>query len=226
MPRIVPRGTILGIQPALVKAGSTATLRVHGIQVGKAFDLGPGMQVVTATPVSAHETLLQVQVAADAPVGWREVRAAGTPATVAAARLAVYPQIDAVRVEPAFGIARVGGGTTTPQTAQFEAIAYLNGADGKPGTADDVRLGAVPATWSVDNYDEKAKAAEDVRFAGVMEPHGQFLPSFAGPNPARKGLNNVGDLRVIARVADGEATLTADSRLVVTVQRWNTPPLR
>jgi len=224
----VPRGTILSVQPALVKAGGTASVSVHGIEVGTKFDLGPGIKVLSATPVSAHETRLQVEVAASAPAGWREVRAAGVSTAGATGRLAIYPQLDAIRVEPAFGIARVGtvSGTTAPQTAQFEAIAYLNGADGKPGTDDDVRLGGVPASWRIDNHDEKAKAAEDVRFAGVMEPHGQFLPNFAGPNPARKGLNNVGNLKVIATVDDGERTLSADGRLVVTVQRWNTPPLR
>lgn len=230
----VPRGTVLSVQPALLKAGSMASIVVHGIQVGETFDLGPGIKILSAKAVSAHEARLQVDVAADAPTGWRVVRTAGVSAAKTgradrfAGRVAVYPQLDAVRVEPAFGIARVGGGsgTTAPQTAQFEAIAYLNGPDGQPGTDDDVRLGAVPATWSVDNHDEKAKAADDVRFAGVMEPHGQFLPNFAGPNPARKGLNNVGDLKVTATVVDGGKTLSADGRLVVTVQRWNTPPLR
>jgi quinohemoprotein amine dehydrogenase len=225
----VPRGTILSVQPALVKAGSATTLSVHGIQVGKDFDLGPGITVVSATPVSAHETRLQVQVAADAAAGWREIRATGRAAAGMGdmgGRLAVYRQIDAVRVEPAFGVARLGGGTNAPQSAQFEAIAYLNGPDGKPGSEDDVRLGVAPAIWRVDNYDDKAKAADDVRFAGVIEPDGRFVPAFAGPNSARKGLNNVGDLRVIASVVDGTQTLTGDGRLVVTVQRWNTPPLR
>ena len=97
---------------------------------------------------------------------------------------------------------------------------------GYAGTDDDLRLGPLPAQWSVDNFDEKAKAANDVNFAGTMEPHGQFLPSFAGPNPDRGHLNNVGDLAVRAAVADGERTLTGHGRLVVTVQRWNTPPLR
>jgi len=223
----VPRGTILSVVPALLKAGGEATVTVHGVQLGKDYDLGPGISVLAAVPVSAHEVRLRLRVAADAAPGWRNVR--GTGGQAGAGRLAVYRQIDTVRVEPELGVARLGGGTNPPLTAQFEAIAYLNGPDGKPNTEDDVRLGQVPATWRVDNFDEKAKAAEDVRFAGVMEPHGQFLPSFAGPNPARKGLNNVGDLSVIATVAsvaDGGQPLSATGRLVVTVQRWNTPPLR
>jgi quinohemoprotein amine dehydrogenase len=84
----------------------------------------------------------------------------------------------------------------------------------------------VTANWSVDNFDERAKAANDVKFAGVMEPHGQFLPAFAGPNPARGNLNNVGDLSVRATFDDGGRAVAGSGRLVVAVQRWNTPPLR
>jgi quinohemoprotein amine dehydrogenase len=224
----VPRGTILSVVPALLKAGSETAVTVHGVQLGKVYDFGPGIDVLAAEPVSAHEVKLRLRVAAEAAPGVRSVRSAhkGGGKNAGEGQLAVYRQIDSLRVEPELGVARVGGGTNPPLTAQFEAIAYLNGVDGKPGTADDLRLGQVPATWRVDNFDEKAKAADDVRFAGVMEPNGQFLPSFAGPNPARKGLNNVGDLRVIASVADGEQQLSSNGRLVVTVQRWNTPPLR
>jgi quinohemoprotein amine dehydrogenase len=59
-----------------------------------------------------------------------------------------------------------------------------------------------------------------------MEPRGQFQPAPAGPNPARQGLNNTGDLTVVARVADGDDKLEARAHLMVTVQRWNKPPLR
>ncbi|MBI2309075.1 MAG: quinohemoprotein amine dehydrogenase subunit alpha [Rhodocyclales bacterium] len=217
------RGRILAVQPALLKAGGPATVSVHGVRLGKDVDLGPGIRVLAAEQVSPHEVKLQLDVAADAAAGWRAVRAG---AGRGEGRVAVYSRIDSVRVEPPFAYARHGGGTTTPESAQFEAIAYLDGADGKPGTDDDTRLGAVPASWTVDNFDDKAKAAEDAKFAGIMAPHGQFIPAFAGPNPARKGLNNVGDLSVVASVRDGERTLDAGGRLMVVVQRWNTPPLR
>ena len=91
---------------------------------------------------------------------------------------------------------------------------------------DDVRLGSVPAQWSTEPFDDKARHDEDLKYAGHMEPHGQFVPSFAGPNPARRNLNNVGNLSVIAKVADGGQQLNATGQLIVTVQRWNTPSLR
>jgi quinohemoprotein amine dehydrogenase len=216
------RATILAVFPSLLKAGSDMQLSVHGVQLGKDYDLGPGIRVVSARQKNPDEVELMVSVAEDAVAGPRSLRAIGG----GEATVAVYKQFDSIRVEPEFGIARLGGGTNLGLAAQFEAVAYLNGADGRPGTADDIRLGYVPASWRVDNHDEKAKAADDARFAGVMEPQGLFVPAVAGPNPARKGMNNVGDLAVIATVADGARTREAKGRLMVTVQRWNKPPLR
>ncbi|MDD5247437.1 MAG: quinohemoprotein amine dehydrogenase subunit alpha [Rhodocyclaceae bacterium] len=211
----VPADTVVAVSPALLKAGTTTVVRVSGVKLGTQFDFGPDVAVQKVERVSPDEVQLSVAVAAGAAPGWRQIgRGAG-------AQVALYRQIDAIRVEPEFAHARLGGGTTAPVSAQFEAIAFCNGADGK-----EIRLGPVHATWGVDNFDARAKADDDVKFAGAMEPHGQFLPAFAGPNPARNNLNNVGDLAVQATVADGDRTVAGSGRLVVSVQRWNTPPLR
>ncbi|WP_162174111.1 quinohemoprotein amine dehydrogenase subunit alpha [Herminiimonas sp. CN] len=217
------RPSIIAVFPSLLKAGSETLLSVHGVQLGKDYDLGPGIRVLSAKQKNAGEVELMVSVADDAAVGLRNLRAKGGTDDV---KVAVYRQFDSIRVEPEFGIARLGGGTNLGMSAQFEAIAYLNGADGIPGTADDVRLGWVPANWSVDNYDEKAKADDDVRFTGVMEQSGLYIPAVAGSNPARKGMNNTGNLSVIAKVADQARTSEARGHLIVTVQRWNKPSLR
>nr|WP_211168986.1 quinohemoprotein amine dehydrogenase subunit alpha [Aromatoleum toluvorans] len=211
------------VTPHMLRAGDTATVTVAGAGLDAKVDLGPGIEVVEWLGKSAEQLKLRVKVASDAAPGLRKVVVGGRESDKS---VAVYRQIDSVRVEPAFGIARVGGGTNPPMTAQFNAVAFLNGPDGQPGTDDDVRLGSVPATWSTEPFDERAKHDEDLRFAGHMEPHGQFLPSFAGPNPVRRGLNNVGNLSVIATVADGDRALNAKGQLVVTVQRWNPTPLR
>jgi quinohemoprotein amine dehydrogenase len=216
-------GTLIAVSPALLKAGESTTLRVSGIKLGASFDLGPDVRVEQATRVSDDEVQLTVRVAEAAAAGWRNL---GPGANGEPVKFAIYRKIDAVRVEPPFAFARLGGGTNAPVTAQFEAIAYLNGADGKPDTEDDVRLGPVRATWSVDNQDDKAKALNDVAYAGVMEPTGRFLPAAAGPNPVRNNLSNVGDLAVLATVKDGAQAVTGKGRLVVAAQRWNTPPLR
>jgi quinohemoprotein amine dehydrogenase len=136
---------------------------------------------------------------------------------------------DRISVDPPYQVARVGdgGGPIPKEYAAFDAVAWSNGADGKPETADDVRLGAVPATWRALPWHEQARLDRDVEFAGVMDPStGVFTPGDAGPNPARKyGTNNAGNLRVIATVKDGERELSGEAHLIVTVQRWIHSPI-
>ncbi|MEZ5651439.1 MAG: quinohemoprotein amine dehydrogenase subunit alpha [Burkholderiaceae bacterium] len=142
------------------------------------------------------------------------------------ADLTVYANVDRIAVEPEFTIARVGGGTELGPDrvpAWFHAIGYWNGPDGKPGTEDDVRVGRVPAQWSVAPEGEAAAAMDDARFAGKMGDGGLFTPAVAGPNPERQfSTNNAGDLKVTATAGE----LTAHGRLIVTVQRFNDPPIR
>lgn len=214
-------GTLLSMTPALLKSGADQTVTVHGIAPGRTFDFGPGVEILSIEEQGADTASIKLRVAADAPAGVRTL--AGKANNLA---FAVYRKFDSIRVEPEFAVARLGGGTNLSQAAQFEAIAYLNGPDGQAGTADDIRLGSVDAEWHVENFDEKAKAGDDAKYAGVMEPRGLFQPAPAGPNPARAGLNNTGDLNAVARMADGDVTLEAKAHLMVTVQRWNKPPLR
>ena len=98
---------------------------------------------------------MQASAAADAAVGARPVKVGGTGAD---GLFTVYHQIAKVTVEPAYTIARVGdnGGPLPPVPAQFDAIAW----DG------DVRIGAVPATFTVDNFDQAAAELHDAKFAG------------------------------------------------------------
>jgi quinohemoprotein amine dehydrogenase len=102
------------------------------------------------------------------------------------------------------------------------------GPDGKRGTQDDVRIGAVPAQWSLENLTPAAAEMGDADFAvGRMEPNGLFWPAGAGPNPQRKfGTNNAGELKATARVTQGARVLSSAVPLFVTVQRWNDPPIR
>lgn len=136
---------------------------------------------------------------------------------------------DRITVDPPYQVARVGdgGGPIPKEYAVFDAVAWSNGPDGKPETADDVRIGAVPARWRAEPWNELAREERDVEFAGVMDPStGVFTPGDAGPNPARKyGTNNAGNLKVIATVQDGERELTGEAQLIVTVQRWIHSPI-
>jgi quinohemoprotein amine dehydrogenase len=69
--------------------------------------------------------------------------------TLLPAAVAVYDHIDFIKVTPDTSLSRLGGGTHPKGYAQFEAIAYLNGPDGKSNTPDDISLGPSPpnGTW-------------------------------------------------------------------------------
>jgi quinohemoprotein amine dehydrogenase len=85
----------------------------------------------------------------------------------------------------------------------------------------------MPASWAVDNFDDVAAEMDDATFAGEMQANGLFLPAEAGLNPERPfNTNNAGNLKVIATVEDDGQTVTGEGQLLVTVQRWNDPPIR
>lgn len=215
---------LAGLSRSHLKVGEKARITLWGARLKGAVDLGPGV-AVTVLSRSPAAVVVEAQASAKAAPGPR-------PASVGKARGAgpvVYAALDSVKVEPDVAIARVGanGGPLPPVTAQFEAVGYLNGPDGKPGTADDVRLGALPASWSLEPFNDAAKQMDDVRFAGAIDRSGLFMPAAAGPNPQRLfGTNNVGDLKVVAEVKDGKTALKGEGHLISTVQRWNDPPIR
>jgi len=138
-------------------------------------------------------------------------------------------RVDRISVDPPYQVARVGdgGGPIPKEYAVFDAVAWANGPDGKPDTDDDVRIGAVPATWRVEPWNDLAREERDVEFAGTIDARsGFFTPGDAGPNPARKyGTNNAGNLRVVATARAGERELQGDGHLIVTVQRWIHSPI-
>lgn len=209
---------VLAVLPRALRTGTATQMVLVGRGLAGTPVLGAGTSVasVQALPEGLRA---EVTVAPDAATGSRSVSAG--PARGADAAV-LYARIDRVVIEPAYGIARVGGGKVAPVGGQFEAVGYMD----LPGEKSGVRLGALPATWTVAPQNEQAKAAEDVKFAGEIDAHGRFLPAVAGPDPKRPfSGNNVGDLAVIGTVKDGERSLEGRAHLIVTVQRWNTPPI-
>lgn len=218
--------SVLSVQPAMLRAGTRTKLAINGVGLDGDLDLGSGVKVVKVVDRSAERVVVEVEVAKDASSGSRAVKVG---AVGAADALKIYRQIDYVKITPEHPMARVGGGGgPIPKVpAQLEAIAYAAGADGKPGTADDVQLGTVPATWSFENLNKAAAEMQDAKYAGRIEQSGLFVPNDAGPNPARKyKTNNAGELKVTAAVKDGNRTVKATVPLIVTVQRFNDPPIR
>jgi quinohemoprotein amine dehydrogenase len=180
-------------------------------------DLGPGLKVTRVVKVMPDSISVRVDIDSAATLGTRDLFVAG-----AAMRdgLLIYDKIHRVKVTPEAGMARTGGANFPKQFQQFEAIAVNNGPDGKPGTADDIDIGPVPVTWSVEEYGVTYKD-DDVKFVGTLDQKGLFTPALDGPNPARSASrNNIGDIWVVATWQPPEAgarPVKARAHLVVTV---------
>ncbi|MET0154344.1 MAG: quinohemoprotein amine dehydrogenase subunit alpha [Candidatus Binatia bacterium] len=216
---------ILAVEPPFLRGGAQTEVAIHGVGLEGDVSFGDGVEIERREATSDTVRIF-ARAKQGAAVGARAVKVGKTEAQ---GLFAIYDRIGSVRVEPPYAIARVGGGggTKPPVPVQFDAIAYLDGPDGKPGTTDDVRLGTMKARWSVTDFDATAEKLEDARFAGTMKPGGLFVPADAGPNPRRPfHTNNAGDLKVHATVADGPRSVQGTAHLVVTVQRWVDPPLR
>ena len=119
---------------------------------------------------------------------------------------------------PETGMARVGGAVFPKGYQTFDAIGYDHGPDGNPNTDDDLVLGRIETSWSLDEY-AATFDDDDIEFVGTMRQDGTFIPALDGPNPERVGnRNNVGDLWVVAthNLQNGDQ-LTARAHLIVTV---------
>jgi quinohemoprotein amine dehydrogenase len=204
------------------------TVRVFGENLPAAvtaadLDLGPGVTITRASISSPNVMSLVVDVGAEAPLGPRDLSLAGQ---VTRSAIAVYEKVDYLKVTPGWGMARVGGVMYPKMLARFEAIAWSHGPDGKPDTRDDIDLGLVDATWSIEEYTATFDD-DDVKFVGEIErSRGVFTPAVDGPNPKRSGnRNNVGDVWIVAAYRpDGGDPLRARAHLVVTVplyMRWD-----
>jgi len=228
--RIGREPVVLGVDRSSLKTSSSGeVIRVYGANLPASvaprdIDFGRGVSVTRIESSSPTTIAAVVDVAADAPIGWRDVVVAGV---VSRSAVAIYDHIDYLKVTPGWNMARVGGVVFPKMFAQFEAIAYSNGPDGKPDTKDDIALGAVQATWTVEEY-TATYDDDDVKFVGEIDgQHGLFTPALDGPNPARSGnRDNVGDVWVVATMAapPGGSPMRARSHLVVTVplfMRWD-----
>jgi quinohemoprotein amine dehydrogenase len=212
---------VLAVSPRALKTGVTQEVVIAGRGLKGAVNFGPGTK---AKVLGSAPGLLRVSVSVDAKaaVGVRSVSVGKTSAPHLAV---IYDQVDRVQVLPGYAIARVGGGKIDPVSAQFEAIGYLepraNGTVHEP-----IELGPVDVKWKVAPRNEEATKADDVKFAGNIDAAGRFTPGAAGPNPERKyASNNAGDLSVIASLEQGGKEVHGDSHLIVSVQRWVSPPI-
>ena len=225
--------SVMGVDVTMLKTGSTgAKVRLIGdnfpAKVAAAdLDLGTGVIVTRIVSSNADEVVAEVNVAADAVSGKRDV---AFRRSVLQNAIAVYDRIDYIKVTPEAGLGHLGSDVHPKGYQQFEAIAYSRGADGKPHTADDVELGPIDVTWSVEEF-QSVFGDDDKGFIGQLSPTALFTPASDGPNPERKfSRNNYGDVWVVAtskteKEKDGRP-MTGKAYLVVTVPtyiKWDQP---
>jgi len=200
--RVSAATTIVAVDRASLKAGSQAQrVRILGdglpAQVTPAdLDFGAGVTVRRVVSRTPQEVVAEVDVAATAISGKRDVavRSALLPSAIA-----VYDTIDYIKVLPGTPIARLGGAAQRPKGyEQFEVMAYNRGADNKPNTADDVELGPIDVSWSVQEFNE-VFGDDDKDYVGTLSQTGLFTPALDGPNPQRKQMrDNYGTVWVVA----------------------------
>jgi quinohemoprotein amine dehydrogenase len=226
--KVTDEPQILSIYPKHLKRGTTATLSVMGTNLQPEDLQITGVIVENVLSADAHHVVLSVSVPSSTKLGYHTVGLAGASS---AERVAVYDRVDALAIEPAYGVARIGGngGGAAKVESVFRAVGTSWGADRLAGTDDDLELGYIDnVLWEAVPRDDTAAHDDDVKFAGQLDRYtGRFIPAAAGPNPERfRSTNNAGNLNVVATYEQADETLSATGRLLVTVQRWINPPLK
>lgn len=218
--RVARDVVVAGTDLASIKVGTTGqTVRVYGANLPLALapadvTLGQGVTVTRVIAATAAMVTVAVDVARDAPVGPRDVSVAGG---VRPGALVIYDSMDGLKVVPRAGMARLGGVFRPKQYQQFEARGFNNGPDGRPNTDDDLDLGMVDATWTLEEYAATFKE-DDLAFVGELSRAGLFTPNVDGPNEQRSGnRNNIGDVWAVAEYTPaGGTALRARGHLLVT----------
>lgn len=226
--RVGAQAVVFGTDRYALQTPSSGDVHIFGANLPTSpkpsdIDLGLGIEVTKVVSASPTEIAVQAVVQSNVPVGMHDVTVAGATAQKT---LAVYDKVSYIKVTPDASFARLGGTIVAKQFAQFEAIAFANGPDGKPGTADDLPLGPVSANWTLEEF-MSTPDDDDVKYVGTVNDSGLFTPSVEGPNPKRKKqannypTNNWGDVWVDAsyKPETGPA-LKARSYLVVTVPTY------
>ena len=210
--------TLLAVDPSSLKAGSRANrIRLVGDNIPAQvktvdLDLGPGVSVRRIVSRTPSEVVAEVDVAADARLGQRN---AVYRSSVLPNAIAIYDRVDYVKVTPESAMAAFGNQTRQRGYQQFEAIGYQRGPDGKAHTPDDVELGPVDVTWSLEIF--YAPEGSKTDFVGKLSSTGFFTPDAGNAN------NNY-DMWVIATARsekdkDGKP-LVGKAYMVVTVPTY------
>ncbi|MEI9813434.1 MAG: quinohemoprotein amine dehydrogenase subunit alpha [Acidobacteriota bacterium] len=208
--------TLLGINRLSLAHGAKGQIRLVGdkfpAKIAPAdLRFGAGVTVRRIVSQTPQEIVADVEVAADAAVGTRDV---SVRASVMPAALAIYDTVDWIKVIPDSALAGFGGSRPRGYQ-QFEAIGYQRGPDGRVHTPDDLNLGPIDVTWSMEVF----YVPEGVNLdpIGKVSAGGLFIPAATSPN------NNF-DLWIIAtankEVGKNGKPLVGKAFLVVTVPEY------
>ena len=217
---------ITGVYPRALRRGETTRVTIYGgdlkdTRSGAELNFGSGVSIETIERSQDYELVVRLKIDTDAVVGARDLFAFESTLEVA---IIVHDGIDRIVVTPATGMARIGGASFPKGYQTFDAIAYNDGPDGEAVTEDDLELGRVDVSWSLEEY-AATFGDDDINFVGSIGQDGMFTPALDGINPDRIGdRNNIGDVWVLATYRGREGReLRARAHLLVTVplyMRW------
>jgi quinohemoprotein amine dehydrogenase len=209
---------LLAMDHASLKAGSHGSrVRLFGDNfparvTTSDLTLGPDVAVRRVVSQSRSEVVVEIDVAAEAKLGRRDVTLCGS---VLEGAVAIYDRIDYVRVVPESSLAAFGNQKYAKGFQQFEAIGYQRGPDGKPHTADDLELGPVDGAWSMEVF--YAVDTSHNSTVGNVSPAGLFTPAAESP-----GVNY--DIWVIATALNNKdpkgEPLVGKGYVVVTIPEY------
>lgn len=223
--------TVAAVAPSALKTGSKGVaVHIYGDALPQKLlpqdvDMGAGVTVTRIVSANPGELIVSVDVADKATPGYRDV---GVKGSVLVKALPVYDKVDYLKVTPETGMAHLGGIKFEKGYEQFEVVGYANGPDGKPKTDDDVPVGPLPVTWSLEEF-HTVTYDDDKTYVGDLSSNALFIPSTEGPNPKRRfSRNNYGEVWVVATAKDAKdrfgRPLVGKAYLVVTVptyRRWD-----
>ncbi|HCK90978.1 MAG TPA: quinohemoprotein amine dehydrogenase subunit alpha [Gemmatimonadetes bacterium] len=218
--RIGAAPIVTGVYPQALRRGETTEVTIYGGSLsdtrdGAGLDFGPGVSIGRIEQSETDELVVQLTIDADAALGARDFFAFESTLEDA---IIVHDGIDRIVVTPESGMARVGGANFPKGYQTFEAIGYNNGPDNENGTDDDLKLGRVNVSWSLEEY-TATFGDDDIDFVGSINSKGIFTPALDGVNTDRAGdRNNIGDVWVLATYLTQEGReLRARAHLLVTV---------
>ena len=211
---------VTGVYPQALWRGETTQVTIYGgglrdTRDGAELNFGPGVSIGTIEKSQADEVVVQLTMDDDAVLGARDLFAFESTLENA---IIVHDGVDRIIVTPEAGMARVGGANFPKGYQTFEAIGYNNGPDDQNGTEDDLKLGRVDVSWSLEEY-TATFSDDDIDFVGSISTKGIFTPALDGVNPDRTGdRNNIGDVWVLATyLTPNGKELRARAHLLVTV---------